>query len=241
MTTPRRRLPMDCEAAGPIACRSCDLNEVCRLCGLIALETGAARQSTGALRTVEPGAPLFRAGAPIHSIYAIRQGMIKTLRVTEEGDEAVLDIHTPGEVLGLEGFGIGTYACDAIALSRVVCCELPLPMLNEQSVRVRQLSVALLRLLSRAAAPRIHPARGPVRQRVTGFLLTLAQRLSQRGLDGRRFSLGLSRQELASLLDTRIETVSRLIQRLHRERAIHVEGTTVTLLALAPNTSIDLS
>lgn len=241
MSTPRRRLPMDCDAPGPIACRSCDLNEVCRLCGLIALETGASRQSTGALRTLEPGTVLFRAGTHVHALHAIRQGMVKTVRVTAEGDEAVLDVHTPGEVLGLEGFGAGTYSCDTIALSRVVCCEVPLPLLGEQSARVRQLSAALLRLLSRAATPRMHLARGPVRQRMTGFLLALAQRLSQRGLDGRRFSLGLSRQELANLLDTRIETISRLIQRLHRERAIHVEGTMVTLLALAPNASVDVS
>ncbi len=227
---------MDGQAVGPIACGSCDLNEVCRLCGLIAFETGAARQSSGALRTIEPGASLFRAGTPVHSIYAIRQGMVKTVRVTEEGDEAVLAIHTPGEVLGLESFGSGTYACDTIALSRVVCCELPLPMLGEHSARVRQLGSALLRLLSRAAVPRDHPARGPVRQRVTTFLLDLAQRLSQRGLDGHRFSLGLSRQELANLLDTRVETVSRLMQRLHRERAIHVEGNLVTVLALASST-----
>lgn len=230
---------MDGAVPGPIACRSCDLNEVCRLCGLIALETGTVKQSTGALRTVEPGASLFRAGAHAHSIYAIRQGMVKTVHVSAEGDEAVLDVHTPGEVLGLEGFGTGAYSCDTVALSRVVCCELPLPMLGEQSVRVRQLGAALLRLLSRAATPRVHPARGPVRQRVTAFLLDLAQRLSQRELNGHRFSLGLSRQELANLLDTRIETISRLIQRLHRERAIRVEGNLVTILALAPNASTD--
>src|SRR5690606_6962066 len=147
----------------------------------------AARQSTGALRTLEPGASLFRAGAPANSIYAVRQGMIKTVRVTAEGDEAVLDIHTPGEVLGLEGYGAGTYSCDAIALGRVVCCEVPLPMLGEQSVRIRQLSVALLRLLSLATRPRVPAARGPVRQRVTTFLLDLAQRLNQRGLDGQQF------------------------------------------------------
>lgn len=239
MSTLRRRPPLDGEAAGPIACRACDLNEVCRLCGLIALETGAAKQSRGALRTVEPGAPLFRAGAPAHSVYAIRQGMVKAVRVTADGDETVLDTHIPGEVVGLEGLGMGTYACDTIALNRVVCCEVPLPMLGEQSARVRPLSAALVRLLSRAVAPRANPARGPMRERVTTFLLDLAQRLSQRGLDGQRFSLGLSRQELANLLDSRVETISRLIQRLHRERLIHVEGNLVTLLALAPSASTD--
>ena len=239
MSTSRRRLPLDGAAAGPIACRSCDLNEVCRLGGLIAFENGAARQSSGALRTVEPGAAVFRAGSPAHSIYAVRQGMVKTVRVTADGDEAVLDVHTPGEVLGLEGFGTGTYSSDAIALGRVVCCELPLPMLGEQSARVRQLGAALVRLLSLAATPRVPPARGPVRQRVTTFLLDLAQRLSQRGLDSHRFSLGLSRQELANLLDARIETISRQIQGLHRERAIHLQGNLVTLLALASKPSTD--
>lgn len=225
---------MDAETTTPIACRSCDLNEVCRLSGLIALETGVARQSTGALCTLEPGARLFRAGMPAHSIYAIRQGMLKTVSVTAEGDERVLAVHTPGEVLGLEGFGLGVYSSDTIALSRVVCCEVPLPLLGEQSLRARQFGEALLRLLSRATVPRANPSRGPVRQRVTAFLLDLSQRLSQRGLDGRRFSLGVSRQELADLIDARIETVSRLMQQLHRERAIRVEGSSVTLLTLAP-------
>lgn len=232
MSTYRRRLPTDCEPAGPIACGSCDLNEVCRLCGLIALETAGARQSTGALRTLEPGAPLFRTGTSANSIYAIRQGMIKTARVTDDGDERVLGVHTPGEALGLEGFGRGVYSFDAIAVSRVVCCELPLPMLSEQSNRVRQLSEAVVRLLSRAATPRAHPALGSAFQRVTAFLLDLAQRLSERGLDGHRFSLGLSRQEIANLLDTRIETVSRLMQKLHREHVISLRGGSVTLLAL---------
>ncbi len=222
---------------GPIACSGCDLNQVCRLCGLIAYETGPVRQSSGALRTIEPGATLFRAGAPAQSVFAIRQGMVKSVRVSEDGDETILAIHTPGEVLGLESFGSAVHACDTIALNRVVCCELPLTMLGEHGARVRELGVALLQLLSRAASPRVHPARGPVRQRVTNFLLDLSQRLSQRGLDGRRFSMGLSRQELANLLDIRIETISRLLQRLHRERAIHVTGNLVTLLSLAPEES----
>jgi CRP/FNR family transcriptional regulator, anaerobic regulatory protein len=136
--------------------------------------------------------------------------------------------------LGLEAFGLRRYAYDAIALQPVVCCEFSVPVLSEQSSRVRELGTALFRLLGRAAEPRFPAARGSARQRVTAFLLDLAQRLEQHGLDARRFSVGLSRQELANLLDTRIETVSRTIQRLNRERAIRVQGACVTLLSLAP-------
>jgi CRP/FNR family transcriptional regulator len=240
MSQSRKRPTTEGSITAPIACRSCDLNEVCRLCGLIALESGGKKQS-GALRSVEPGGSLLRSGTPAQSIYAIRQGMVKTVRVTAEGDEAVLDIHTPGEVLGLEGFGTGSYSCDAIAVGRVVCCELPLPSLGEQSARASQLSMALLRLMSRAVRPRVPATRGPVRQRVVSFLLDLAQRLAQRGLNGRQFSLGVSRQELANLLDARLETISRQIQQLHRERAIHIKGNLVTLLTLGSKPSADLT
>jgi len=73
-----------------------------------------------------------------------------------------------------------------------------------------------------------------VRQRLTTFLLDLSTRLEDRGLDGRQFALGLSRQEIAELLDTRIETISRMMQKLNREEAIRVRGSKVRLLGLAP-------
>lgn len=198
----------------------------------MALEGGRARQPTGSLRTVPAGARLYRAGAPAHALYAIRQGMLKSVRVSEDGDEQVLALHTPGEALGLEAFASGVYACDVVALQPVVCCELPLPPLGDQNTRVRELSVAIVRLLSRAVAPRPHLERGSARERVKAFLLDLAHRLERRGLDGRQFALGLSRQELASLLDARIETVSRTMQQLNREHAIRVRRGSVRLLSL---------
>jgi len=44
----------------------------------------------------------------------------------------------------------------------------------------------------------------------------------------------MSRGEIANLLDARIETVSRVLQQLHREQAIRVRGGKVSLLSLAP-------
>ena len=45
----------------------------------------------------------------------------------------------------------------------------------------------------------------------------------------------MTRQEIASLLDTRIETVSRMIQSMRRDKQIEVEGQQVTLLSLSPS------
>ena len=43
-------------------------------------------------------------------------------------------------------------------------------------------------------------------------------------------------RDIANLLDTRIETVSRVLQQLNREQAIHVRGNRVRLLTLASST-----
>lgn len=230
MSVPEAKSASSCPDMGPIACRFCDLNEICRLAGLIAFEGGPRRHPTGALRSVRAGAPLFRAGTPAHSLYAVRQGMLKTVQLSAEGDERILALHMPGEVLGLDSFSAGVYASDAIALQPVVCCELPLPSLGEHSTRVRELGFALVHLLSRATAPRFNPTRGSVRQRVTTFLLDLATRLERRGLDGRHFTLALSRQEMANFLDMRIETISRMLQQLNREQVIRIRGSKVNLL-----------
>lgn len=216
---------------GPVGCRSCDLHEICRLGGLIAFDVGRSRQSTGALRTVPGGTHLYRAGEPGHMLYAVRQGMLKTVHVDAEGNEQILALNIPGEVLGLEAISAGTYASDVIALGPVVCCELPLRTVREQGTHANEFVSAFIQLLSRATVPRPNPSRGPIRERVTNFLRELGARLASRGLDGRDFALGLSRQELATLLDTRIETVSRTLQKLHREQVIHVHGKRVSLVS----------
>jgi CRP/FNR family transcriptional regulator len=221
-----------CESVGPVGCRACDLHEICRLTGLLAFDAGRSRQSTGTLRPVKAGEFLFRAGDRAHKVYAVRQGLLKTVQVGGDGEEQILALNTPGEALGLEGLSIGSHVSDVIALQSVVCCELPLQLLGEPGARAAELSNALIRLLGCAVVPRPNFARGPIRRRVTNFLLDFGKRLANRGLDGRRFTLGLSRHEIAHLLGTRIESVSRAMQQLHRERRIQVRGKHVSLLAL---------
>jgi len=167
-------------------------------------------------------------------LYAVRQGMLKTVLVGTEGDEQILALNIPGEVLGLEAFSSAVYGADVIALQPVVCCELPLRVVREQGVRMDEFDSALVQLLSRAATPKPSPARGAIRNRVARFLLDLGSRLASRGLESRDFALGLSREEIADLLDTRVETVSRVLQRMKREQEIDVHGSRVGLRGLAP-------
>jgi CRP/FNR family transcriptional regulator len=220
----------------PIACRACDLNAICRVAGLITYENRRQPNQASVLRTVRPGSALFLAGAPAHALYAIRQGTVKLTCVSLEGEERIVSFHLPGEVLGLEAFSRGAYACDAIALEPVQFCELPLPVLNATDASSSELARGLVQLLSRAAAIRPDLARGSARERVTNFLLDLSRRRADRGLDPDVLKLSMSRLEIANLLDTRIETVSRMLQQLNPERIIDVHGSRVRLLNLPTRT-----
>lgn len=221
-----------CRRVGPVACRNCDLNAICRLTGLIAYDGGRPKQSTGRLRTLRAGAALYSVGQAAGALFAVREGMIKLVRLNAEGDERIVSFHTPGEVIGLEAFGTGAYSSDAVALGNVQCCELPVPPLNDESPRTAAVAAQLVHLLSRAAAVQPAFSRGSARQRVTEFLLDLARRMRARGFDGSELRLSMSRLDIANLLDTRIETVSRMLQELSRERVIHVRGNRVRLLSL---------
>jgi CRP/FNR family transcriptional regulator len=199
---------------------------------LIAYEDARTRRASGALRKVPAGRALFRAGTAASMLFAIRQGTVKLTRVTPEGDERIESFHLPGEVLGLEAFDADVYAWDAVALDAVQCCELPVPLLHSFTPQTAAMASELVRLFSKGVA-RTHLARGSARQRVINFLLDLSQRLSARGLDGSNIELSMSRSEMANLLDSRIETVSRILQQLHREQLIRVRGSKVQIGTLA--------
>ncbi|MCB1623519.1 MAG: Crp/Fnr family transcriptional regulator [Pseudomonadales bacterium] len=229
---------MPTNSTGPIACRYCDLVEVCRQCGIIAQrESGELQRAGSAPRTLPIGARLFRAGEAAHSLFAVRQGMLKTVDVGLDGEEHVVAVNMPGDALGTEAFGERIYAYDVVAVQPVVYCKLPLSLLSTQFARVHDLANALINLLSRSSVLRVPPVRGTVHQRVVALMLDLSRRLEQSGFDGRRFSLGMTRQEIASLLGTRIETVSRTIQKMHRAKEIAIDGQQVTLLSLKPATA----
>lgn len=216
----------------PIACRDCDLNELCRLAVLIAHREGRERPAAGSFRMIDSGTALFRSGDAATSLFAVRQGTIKTVHLSEDGHERITGFHVPGEVIGLEAFAFATYRCEAIAVEHSVCCELPLPRQPER-LHVQGLLPAMLDLLGAAVAPKVPLTRGSARERVTRFLQDHGERLRRRGLNGQRLRMSMSRSDIANLLDTRVETVSRILQQLHRERAIHVHGSTIELIDLA--------
>ena len=67
-------------------------------------------------------------------------------------------------------------------------------------------------------------------ERLGLFLLNLAQRFQTLGYSSNEFVLRMTREEIASYLGLKLETVSRLFSRLQEEGLIQVQGRAIKLL-----------
>jgi CRP/FNR family transcriptional regulator len=177
---------------------------------------------------------LYRAGDPPTALYAVRVGTFKTLALAEDGREQITGYHLSGDVVGFDGLGQESHSVEAIALEDSEVCSLPITRLDRLVQRDPQLRRNLLRLVSRDLRRSqdmiVLLGSMTAEQRLVSFLLNVAHRYGARGFSESEFVLRMTREEIASFLGLKLETVSRLFSRLHGEGLIQVQGRAVKLL-----------
>ena len=178
----------------------------------------------------------YRAGDAFGALHLVRAGTLKTLMLAEDGREQITGYHMPGDIVGLDGVGQPLHTCDAIALEDSEVRSLPLARLDEVA-RDPRLMNGLFRLMARdmRRSQDLIMLLGSMcaEERLATFLLNLSHRHRARGLDHNELSLRMTREEIASFLGLKLETVSRTFSRLHGEGLIHVQGRAVRLLDMA--------
>jgi CRP-like cAMP-binding protein len=124
----------------------------------------------------------------------------------------------PGDVVGLEALASPQYDCDAIALSPVHVCRIPLDVIRtlaSNSPRLHgQLMTKWQRALKDADDWLADMNFGSARRRVGNLVLKM------RSPSNSDISLLFSREDMGAMLDLKLETVSREISRLVRAGVI---------------------
>jgi CRP/FNR family transcriptional regulator len=223
-----------------------DLRTHCATCGMrqlclpIGLDPEALRQLDRivvARQRVRKRGSLYRPRDAFHALYAIRIGTFKTVVLAEDGREQITGYHIGGEIVGLDGVGESVHMCEAVALEDSEVCVLPYDSLDRLARDVPALRHNLYRLISRdvCRAQNTIFMLGSMRaeERLAAFLLDLARRYHALGYSASEFVLRMTREETASYLGLKLETVSRLFSRLQGEGLIQVQGRTVKLLDTA--------
>jgi CRP-like cAMP-binding protein len=172
----------------------------------------------GRFQFVPKGETLFFEGDEASKFIIVVEGGIKIAKTLESGKELILDILGPGETVG-EVALLDELPYPASATAHVdseVYCLLTAdyfimlesyPGLARASIRDL---AARLRSLNRRMK---NLSGGNVEYRIAHLLLTLADRIGKEEGDGIRLEITLSRQEIADMVGTTIETAIRIMSR----------------------------
>lgn len=178
-------------------------------------------------RELRVGEPLWRAGEVASRFTLIRSGLVKVVRHTPDGGEAIVGLFGPRESVGAAAvLGASPYPADAVAASDVVVALYvdASPVLQAMPRRPRTAAAMNRALLdhTRALQEKIAVmSAGSVEQRLATLLLVLTERFGDERDDGSAVvPVRLSRHELARLVGATTETTSRAMSRWRREGVV---------------------
>jgi len=175
-------------------------------------------------RIVHAGETIYQVGAAFTHLHVLNTGIVKIVNLTPDGREQMVALKLRGDWLGLDGIGQGHYGGDAIAIDTSEVWSFRYDELLAASAH----EPALLRLLHEAMSRAIARDREALMSictlsadaRVAEFLHRWADALDCRGLRNDRITLRMTRAEIGNHLGMTLESVSRALSRLARERLI---------------------
>jgi CRP-like cAMP-binding protein len=164
------------------------------------------------------GTPLFLQGDDVNGIFSIRSGMVKLNRINADGTQRIVRVLRPGNALGLEAMVNSQYEHDAIALTTVVACRIPLDVMakldRESPILHRRVLEQWHAALSDADQWFAELANGSARVRIARLLLKM--RDATKPTNSVLFTL----EDIGSILGMTVETASRVINAFLREGKI---------------------
>jgi CRP-like cAMP-binding protein len=188
------------------------------------------------VRSYDRGQKVFDEGDPSDHFFVVISGRVKVFKQRPDGSDVILEIFGPGGPLGaVAAYESRPYPASAEALESTSCLLIPrqafFALLEAHPSLVRgllgSLSLRLVELTTRLA----ELTGGRVETRFARLFLKLADELGRPDRGGVFIPLLLSRQELADLTGTTIETSIRIMSRWGKEDVLRTEKDGFVLLS----------
>jgi len=177
-------------------------------------------------RDFEKGEVIFREGEPADRIHFVVTGRVKIVKAAGSRD-VIIEILGQGEPVGAVAvFERRPFPASAIALDATKILSIPerdFFLLLERRPQMTRHLLAGLTMRLMAVNKRIADMTGSAEWRAARLFLTLAARMGSVREGGTFIPLPLSRQDLADLIGTTLETAIRLMSRWQKEEIVLTE------------------
>jgi CRP/FNR family transcriptional regulator len=208
-------------------CADCGARRDGKFCGLLGpfLEKLGDRISS---HTYKPGQILFCEGDFPAALYAIRSGFLKLYRGSPSGDETVLRLLGPGDVAGYRAlFADEPFAATAEALELSAVCSLSGRDLFDLLERSPKLVIWFLKTLAmdlRTSEDELMcRSQETVARRTARWLIHIAERNDAKRASGPTLISSLQRSEIARIVGTTPETLSRTLHSFARQGILELD------------------
>lgn len=179
----------------------------------------------------EKGEAIFSEGDEGTGFYIVAQGMVKIFKVSLEGKEHILHIFGPYEAFGEVPVFMGkNYPASAEAIQKSTMLFFPRTAFINLIARNPSLSLNMLAVLSMRLRQFAAQIESLSLKEVPGRLASYLMLLSREQGEAETISLTISKSQLASLLGTIPETLSRILAKMSSRNLIDVNGKEIRLL-----------
>jgi CRP/FNR family transcriptional regulator, nitrogen fixation regulation protein len=173
----------------------------------------------GACMSFPANSEIYGENEPADYLYNIVSGTVRMYKVLVDGRRQIGAFHLPGDIFGFGSGDEHTFSAEAITDCRITVIKRSAVMAlaardNEVAHQMWALTARELQRVQEHSLVLIRSAE----ERVAGFLLEMADRVSSAGV----IELPMSRQDIADYLGLTIETVSRTLKTLEDAAAIKV-------------------
>jgi CRP-like cAMP-binding protein len=166
-------------------------------------------------------------------LYYLESGKVKTFRSHDDGKEYITSVYSDGDFFGVKAlFEDSAYTESAITLEESKVKKIPKEDFLDLVYKNRDISTQFIKMLSKNIEENekklISLAYDTVRKRTAQVLVELGDKHSAEKKGP--VEIKMTREDLASLAGTAIETVIRCLRDLKNENLIEIKGRSINLL-----------
>lgn len=221
-----------CHNRGDKGCAECSVRLV-SVCGALELSELEALERISHVTTFASKSMLFDQGAPAGSVFNVTEGVVRLYKSLPDGRRQIMGFALPGDFLGLalmDRYGVTAEAVTTVKVCRFMRSSF-VSYIDGKPHLLRRLHEFAGHELSLAQEQMLLLGRKTAEEKVAAFLINLQTRYSRIGPMSVTVPLPMSRQDIADYLGLTIETVSRTLTKLAREKIILIVPDGVRLLS----------
>ena len=186
-------------------------------------------------RQLKKNTVIFHENDPATAFYLVKKGRVKIYKVGPGNREQVLAILGDGQIFGdVPAFDGGPYPATAATMADSEIYLIRSKDFRELVRRYPEVALKIIRVLGQRLRQAMELVRDlsfkQVPHRLAGLLVKLAGEYGRETAAGILIDLPLSRQELADIVGTSRETVTRELKKMEREGMLAVNRRLITIV-----------